>query len=92
MMKFRAELQLDGKTTTGITVPPAVLDGLGGGKRPPVRVTRAHLPQYDRASRQAIVLQDKGIYPRRPATLPSGSRPSRTSSATGAATRSLRIT
>jgi len=38
-MKFRAELQLDGKTATGITVPPEVLDGLGGGKRPAVRVT-----------------------------------------------------
>ena len=38
-MKFRAELQLDGKTATGITVPPEVLDGLGGGRRPPVRVT-----------------------------------------------------
>jgi len=38
-MKFRAELQLDGKTATGITVPPEVLDVLGSGKRPPVRVT-----------------------------------------------------
>lgn len=38
-MKFRAELHLDGKTATGITVPPEVLDGLGGGKRPAVRVT-----------------------------------------------------
>jgi hypothetical protein len=38
-MKFRAELQLDGKTATGITVPPEVLDGLDGGKRPAVRVT-----------------------------------------------------
>lgn len=38
-MKFRAELQLDGKTATGITVPPEVLAGLGGGKRPAVRVT-----------------------------------------------------
>lgn len=38
-MKFRAELQLDGKTATGITVPPEVLDCLTGGKRPPVRVT-----------------------------------------------------
>jgi hypothetical protein len=38
VMRFRAELQLDGKTATGITVPPEVLDGLGGGKRPAVRV------------------------------------------------------
>jgi hypothetical protein len=39
VLRFRAELQLDGKTATGITVPPEVLDGLGGGKRPAVRVT-----------------------------------------------------
>jgi hypothetical protein len=39
MMRFSAELQLDGRTATGITVPPEVLDGLGGGKRPAVRVT-----------------------------------------------------
>jgi len=38
-MRFRAELQLDGKTATGITVPPEVLDGVGGGKRPAVLVT-----------------------------------------------------
>jgi Bacteriocin-protection, YdeI or OmpD-Associated/Domain of unknown function (DUF1905) len=39
VLRFRAELQRDGKTATGITVPPEVLDGLGGGKRPAVRVT-----------------------------------------------------
>jgi Domain of unknown function (DUF1905) len=39
VLRFRAELQLDGKTATGITVPPEVLDGLGGSKRPAVRVT-----------------------------------------------------
>ena len=33
-MKFRAELQQDGKTATGITVPPDVLDALGAGRRP----------------------------------------------------------
>ncbi|HEX9064101.1 MAG TPA: YdeI/OmpD-associated family protein [Streptosporangiaceae bacterium] len=38
-MKFRAELQLDGKTATGITVPPEVLETLGGGRRPAVAVT-----------------------------------------------------
>jgi Bacteriocin-protection, YdeI or OmpD-Associated/Domain of unknown function (DUF1905) len=38
-MRFRAELQLDGQTATGITVPPEVLEGLGAGKRPAVRVT-----------------------------------------------------
>ncbi len=39
MPTFRAELQLDGKTATGVTVPSEVLDGLGAGRRPAVRVT-----------------------------------------------------
>jgi hypothetical protein len=39
VLRFRAELQLDGRTATGLTVPPEVLDGLGGGRRPAVRVT-----------------------------------------------------
>ena len=38
-MKFRAELQRDGKTATGITVPAEVLDAIGGGRRPAVAVT-----------------------------------------------------
>lgn len=38
-MKFSAVIQLNGKTATGIEVPPEVITGLGQGKRPPVRVT-----------------------------------------------------
>jgi hypothetical protein len=38
-MKFHAELQLDGKTATGVTVPAEVLDALGAGRRPSVVVT-----------------------------------------------------
>lgn len=38
-MKFRAVIQLHGKTATGIEVPPEVVEGLGSHKRPPVRVT-----------------------------------------------------
>lgn len=38
-MKFRASIQLHGKTATGIEVPPEVVEGLGSHKRPPVRVT-----------------------------------------------------
>jgi hypothetical protein len=38
-MKFRATLELGGKTATGITVPEDVIEALGGSKRPPVRVT-----------------------------------------------------
>jgi hypothetical protein len=38
-MRFRAIIQLDGKTATGINVPADVLEALGGGKRPSVKVT-----------------------------------------------------
>jgi hypothetical protein len=38
-MHFRAMLELHGRTATGLVVPPEVVDALGGGKRPPVRVT-----------------------------------------------------
>ncbi len=36
---FRATLQSNGKTATGIVVPGEVVAALGKGKRPPVRVT-----------------------------------------------------
>ena len=38
-MKFRTVLEQAGKTATGIHVPDEVVEGLGAGKRPPVRVT-----------------------------------------------------
>ncbi len=38
-MKFHASIQLNGKTATGIAVPPAVVESLGSSKRPAVRVT-----------------------------------------------------
>lgn len=38
-MKFRATIELNGKTATGVQVPEKVLNGLGAGKRPKVRVT-----------------------------------------------------
>ena len=38
-MRFRAVLLSGGKTATGIEVPAEVVDGLGHGKQPPVRVT-----------------------------------------------------
>jgi hypothetical protein len=38
-MRFRATLQLHGKTATGMEVPPEIVESLGGGKRPAVRVT-----------------------------------------------------
>jgi hypothetical protein len=38
-VRFRTTLQQGGKTATGIQVPAEVVDALGSGKRPPVRVT-----------------------------------------------------
>ena len=38
-MRFRAVVQLFGKTATGVEVPREVVAALGAGKRPPVRVT-----------------------------------------------------
>lgn len=38
-MKFRVIVQLNGKTATGIAVPPEVVTSLGSSKRPAVRVT-----------------------------------------------------
>ena len=38
-MRFTAVLELHGKTATGLVVPPEVVEGLGGGKRPAVVVT-----------------------------------------------------
>lgn len=38
-MRFRATLDSTGGTTAGFTVPPEVVESLGGGKRPPVRAT-----------------------------------------------------
>lgn len=38
-MRFRATIELGGKTATGIQVPGEVVEGLGSGKRPRVQVT-----------------------------------------------------
>ena len=38
-MRFRASVQLSGKTATGIQVPTEVVEGLGPSRRPAVRVT-----------------------------------------------------
>lgn len=38
-MKFRTTILQGGKTTTGIEVPPEIVEALGQGRKPPVRVT-----------------------------------------------------
>lgn len=40
-MKYATILLLDGKSATGVTVPPEVMQALGGGGRIPVRVSIA---------------------------------------------------
>ena len=38
-MKFRATIELAGKTATGVEVPAAVVTKLGSSRKPAVRVT-----------------------------------------------------
>lgn len=38
-MRFRTKILQGGKTATGIEVPSSVMEGLGAGKKPAVRVT-----------------------------------------------------
>ena len=38
-MRFHTTLELGGKTATGMRIPPEVVEALGAGKRPAVRVT-----------------------------------------------------
>jgi len=38
-MRFRTTVELGGKTATGMPVPPQIVEALGSGKKPPVRVT-----------------------------------------------------
>jgi hypothetical protein len=38
-VRFRTTIEQSGKTATGIRVPDEIVEALGAGKRPPVRVT-----------------------------------------------------
>lgn len=38
-MRFRTTILTEGKSAAGIQVPPEIVEGLGQGKKPPVRVT-----------------------------------------------------
>ena len=38
-MRFRATLESSGRTATGIAIPAEVVAALGGGRKPPVRIT-----------------------------------------------------
>ena len=74
-MRFRTNLEQAGKTATGFEVPTAVVEGLGAGKRPPVRVTiKGHMYRSTVASmggrfmvgvsaenREAAGIQQQGV-------------------------------
>ena len=47
MATFTTTIHSNGGTTAGIEVPPAVIDELGGGKRPLVTVTLNGVYTYD---------------------------------------------
>ena len=38
-MRFRTTILRSGATATGIRIPPEIVEGLGAGRRPPIRVT-----------------------------------------------------
>ncbi|MFL6604840.1 MAG: DUF1905 domain-containing protein [Steroidobacteraceae bacterium] len=48
-LTFKTKLLQAGKTATGIEFPAKIVDALGAGKRPPVRVTLngLHLSQHN---------------------------------------------
>jgi hypothetical protein len=55
-MRFHTTIKQSGKTATGIEVPQEVVEALGAGKRPPVRVT---LNSYTYRSTVAVM---GGVY------------------------------
>ena len=56
-MRFRATLESNGKTATGIRVPPEVVAALGTSKKPAVRVTIAgHTYRSTIATRSGVFL------------------------------------
>jgi len=56
-MRFRTTVELGGKTATGLRVPPEVVEALGAGRRPPVRVTiGGHTYRSTVASRGGVYL------------------------------------
>ncbi|MBA3943076.1 MAG: DUF1905 domain-containing protein [Herpetosiphonaceae bacterium] len=56
-MRFRAVIQLHGKTATGVEVPPEIVASLGPSKRPPVRVTiKGHTYRSSVASMDGVFM------------------------------------
>jgi antitoxin component of MazEF toxin-antitoxin module len=56
-MRFRTTVELGGRTATGMRVPPEVVERLGAGKKPAVRVTvGSHTYRSTIASRGGVYL------------------------------------
>ena len=56
-MTFRTTLLLHGKSATGIEIPPEIVEAMGAGKKPPVRVTiNGHAFQTTVAPRGGVFL------------------------------------
>ena len=56
-MRFATTVELGGKTATGLPVPAEVVEALGAGKKPPVRVTiGAHTYRSTVGSRGGVYL------------------------------------
>ena len=55
-VRFRTTILQTGKTAMGFEVPPAVVEALGAGKRPPVtgHDQRLHLPQHRRGDGRGV--------------------------------------
>ena len=56
-MRFRTTIELHGRTATGMPVPPEVVEALGAGRKPPVRVTiDGHTYRSSIGSRSGVFL------------------------------------
>jgi len=62
-MRFRTTVELGGKTATGMRIPPEVVEALGAGKKPPVRVTIGgpHVPQTAKKPETRVRRIDKAL-------------------------------
>ena len=72
-MRFRATLESNGKTATGIRVPPEVVAALGPSRKPAVRVTIAgHVYGSTIATRSGVFLLGVSAENRRAAGVAAG--------------------
>jgi hypothetical protein len=58
-MTFRTIIQLNGKTATGIQVPEEVVESLGSGKKPAVKVTIKDYTYRSTVFRQTVISKER---------------------------------